>query len=85
MRGVQEGNTTNTSDGGGEHVDQNGANARLMAAAPELLAALKNILPLARAYLKRAPSHPGHAKIADAYDAIEKAEGRAQTTVSKRF
>jgi hypothetical protein len=67
-----------------DDVDPNEANARLMESAPQLLAALKNVLPLARAYLKRAPSHPDHNKIAAAYDAIEKAEGRTQNMAKIR-
>jgi hypothetical protein len=55
---------------------ESAANARLIAAAPDLLAALKLILPIAESYLKKAPGHPDNGKLADARDAIAKAEGR---------
>jgi hypothetical protein len=52
------------------------ANARLIAAAPELLEALREVLPLAEAYLAKTPTHPDNAKLEDARDALQKAEGR---------
>jgi hypothetical protein len=51
------------------------ANARLIAAAPDLMASVAALLPLAQEYLKSAPSHPDNAKIADAIDAVAKARG----------
>lgn len=42
----------------------------------ELLAALKDILPMAEAYLKSAPSHPDHSKLETARAAISKASGQ---------
>ena len=44
-------------------------------AAPDLLAALRYMLPLAEAYLSGAPSHPDNAKLEDARAAIRKAKG----------
>lgn len=52
------------------------ADVALIASAPDLLKALKMILPLAQSWLKHAPHHPDNGKIADAIDAIAKAEGR---------
>jgi hypothetical protein len=51
-------------------------NGALLAAAPELLEALRDILPLAEAYLKSAPTHSDNAKLEDARAAIAKAEGK---------
>lgn len=48
-------------------------NARLFAAAPDLLGSLREILPLAEAYLKSAPGHPDNARLEDARAAIRKA------------
>ena len=56
--------------------DEDAANAHLIAAAPELLEALKDVLPLAIAYLKGAPTHPDNEKLSKAVAAIGKAEGR---------
>lgn len=57
--------------------DQWQADARLIATAPELLAALRDVLPLAEAYLRHAPAHPDNGRLADARDAIAKATGRS--------
>lgn len=52
------------------------ANLRIAANAPNLLATLKDILPLAEKYLHSAPTHPDNSRLCDARDAIAKAEGR---------
>jgi hypothetical protein len=44
--------------------------------APAMLEALKEVLPLAEAYLKSAPGHPDNAKLEDARAAIRAAEGK---------
>jgi hypothetical protein len=49
------------------------ADARLIAAAPDLLIALRMILPLAEAYMKGAPTHADNAKLEDARAALVKA------------
>jgi len=57
---------------------QGNANARLIAAAPDLLAALLKVLPLAETYLRTVPGTADHktaATIATARAAIAKAEG----------
>ena len=41
----------------------------------ELCEALVMVLPLAEDYLKKAPTHPDHAKLETAYAAIKKAHG----------
>jgi hypothetical protein len=51
------------------------ANRRLIAGAPTVLAALKDVLPLAEAYLRLAPSHPDNAALVAARDAIKRTEG----------
>lgn len=53
------------------------ANARLIAAAPELLEALENLLPMAEKFLRNAPSHPDNAMLEDARAAIAKAKGES--------
>lgn len=49
------------------------AQGRLIVAAPDLLAALRTILPLAESYLKGAPGHSDNAKLEDARAALVKA------------
>lgn len=51
--------------------------ARLIMAAPELLAACKMLLPMAESYLRSAPSHPDNAKLEDARAAIAAAESHS--------
>jgi hypothetical protein len=75
--------TTNVAVVEGKTGERNEVDERLMAAAPELLAALRNVLPLARKYLKHAPSHPDHDKIDNAYDVIERVEGRQRKLEKK--
>ena len=48
-------------------------NATLIVAAPDLLAALELVLPLAEEYLKKAQGHPDNAKLETARGAIVKA------------
>lgn len=50
------------------------ADARLIAAAPDLLESLRLVLPLAERYLKSAPTHPDNAKLETARAALVKAE-----------
>lgn len=49
------------------------ANVALVVAVPALVNAMSALLPLARAYLKGAPSHPDNAKVADAEDVLRSA------------
>jgi hypothetical protein len=58
---------------GAELADEAEANCALWAAAPELLAACKALLPIAEAYLQHAPSHPDNAKLEDVRAAIARA------------
>lgn len=55
------------------HDAEDEANACVIAVAPELLEALRDMLPLAEAYLRGAPTHPDNARLEDARDAIRKA------------
>ncbi len=59
----------------GLHEPRDTANARLIASAPALLAALEAVLPLAERYLSKAPTNPDNGKLADARDAIAAARG----------
>lgn len=60
-------------NGGGGYDYTAEANARLIAAAPELLAALKAVADELEGYL---PDDRNSEALEDAYDAIAKAEGR---------
>lgn len=44
-----------------------------------LLEALKNLVPLAQAYLRTAPSHPDNGKIADALEVIAHTEASTES------
>lgn len=67
---------TQESDWGAREIGWSDADYRLIAAAPDLLSALKLVLPLAERYLAKAPTDPDNAILEDARAAIVKAEGR---------
>lgn len=53
-----------------DNEDDAGLIARDHNIAPKIAEALRLVLPLAKAYLKSAPTHPDNGKIADATDAL---------------